>query len=310
MPQHREAINQSDELRGREDHTRSTVLFHNSKEKVISADVLSVSASQQDAIMHFLAGLIPAQADWLVSFQHISEFSITKWTEIQTRFTIKVNAKWKEMPQRGDPDWTAQLSSKRILRVWGFETYIDKALIYILQRSSEATDFSSSSSVGSGWDKYPDECDSPVLHRTKRVESSRRYQVLRNSFRIISNVISSSSPLLLLLLIYYSLSSLFTSFLHSSSSTPLRHYTCTQDCADEYDDEEDEEDGDHIVRHSRDPRDRKVHRGQFAFQDRESGMFFQAFEPDFKAFLWQNFGARIAQVEPSSSRAGNFTTLH
>lgn len=107
-----------------------------------------------------------------------------------------------------------------------------------------------------------------------------------------------------------------TPFLHMSPFPPLCPFShsfhalpLSQDCNDEYDEEEDEE-GEHIARHSRDPRDRKVHRGQFAFQDRESGMFFQAFEPDFKAFLWQNFGARIAQVEASNSRAGDFTALH
>lgn len=177
MPQHREAINQSDELRGREDRTRSTVLFHNSKEKVISADVLSVSAHQQDAIMQFLSDLVPAQADWLVSFQYIADYTIAKWTDIQTKFTIKVNAKWKEMPQRGDPDWNAQLHSKRILRVWGFDSYIDKALTHILQKPCEPADFSTNSSVGNVWDKYPTEGDSPVLLRARKVESSRRYQV-------------------------------------------------------------------------------------------------------------------------------------
>ena len=46
----------------------------------------------------------------------------------------------------------------------------------------------------------------------------------------------------------------------------------------------------------------RTFRGQFAFQDRESGMFFQAFESGFKTYLWQTYEARIALAEAPSGR--------
>ena len=91
LPQHREAINQSDELRGVEDLTRSTVLYHNNKEKVISADVLSVNTTQQAEMMTYLSSLKPTQVDWTVPYQYISEYDIQRWNEIQKRFAIRVN---------------------------------------------------------------------------------------------------------------------------------------------------------------------------------------------------------------------------
>lgn len=131
LPQHREAINQSDELRGVEDLTRSTVLYHNNKEKVISADVLSVSTSQQADMMTYLSSLKPTQVDWTIPYQHISDYDIQRWNEIQKKFAIRVNAKWKEMPHRADPDWAMQQRTKKELRVWAFNNFADIALQYI-----------------------------------------------------------------------------------------------------------------------------------------------------------------------------------
>ena len=131
MPQHREAINQSDELKGVEDLTRSTVLYHNNKEKVISADVLSVNSTQQAEMMSYLSSLKPTQVDWTIPYQYISDYDIQRWNEIQKRFAIRVNAKWKEMPHRADPDWAMQQRTKKELRVWAFNNFAEKALRYI-----------------------------------------------------------------------------------------------------------------------------------------------------------------------------------
>jgi hypothetical protein len=108
-----------------EDLTRSTVLYHNNKEKVISADVLSVNTTQQADMMTYLSSLKPTQVDWTVPYQYISDYDIQRWNEIQKKFAIRVNAKWKEMPHRADPDWAMQQRTKKELRVWAtrYQTY-------------------------------------------------------------------------------------------------------------------------------------------------------------------------------------------
>jgi hypothetical protein len=114
-----------------EDLTRSTVLYHNNKEKVISADVLSVNTAQQADMMTYLSSLKPTQVEWTVPYQYISDYDIQRWNEIQKKFAIRVNAKWKEMPHRADPDWAMQQRTKKELRVWAFNNFADKALQYI-----------------------------------------------------------------------------------------------------------------------------------------------------------------------------------
>lgn len=48
----------------------------------------------------------------------------------------------------------------------------------------------------------------------------------------------------------------------------------------------------------------KKFRCQFAFHDRESGMFYTAFEAEFQAYLWQTYGARIAIMETNANWSG------
>lgn len=48
----------------------------------------------------------------------------------------------------------------------------------------------------------------------------------------------------------------------------------------------------------------KKFRCQFAFHDRESGMFYTAFEAEFQAYLWQAYGARIAIMETNANWSG------
>lgn len=78
-------------------------------------------------MMAYLQGLQPTQVDWSIPYQYISEYNTKKWAEIKVMFALKFNAKWKEMPQKGDVDWLYQLSSKIMLRVWGFDTHIERA---------------------------------------------------------------------------------------------------------------------------------------------------------------------------------------
>ena len=49
---------------------------------------------------------------------------------------------------------------------------------------------------------------------------------------------------------------------------------------------------------------RKKFRCQFAFHDRESGMFYTAFESEFQAYLWQTYGARISVMETNANWSG------
>ena len=127
----------------------------------------------------YLSGLKPTQVDWSIPYQYISEYNIQKWSEIQSKFAIKVNAKWKEMPQRGDADWLFQQSSKKVLRVWGFNSHIESALNQILATTSHGgtTDSSTNSSVSSAWDKYSLDGDYSRTGKGRKVETWRHSQV-------------------------------------------------------------------------------------------------------------------------------------
>jgi hypothetical protein len=123
----------------------------------------------------YLSGLKPTQVDWSIPYQYISEYNIQKWSEIQSKFAIKVNAKWKEMPQRGDVDWLFQQSSKKVLRVWGFNSHIESALNQILASRSHGgtTDSSTNSSVSSGGEKYSLDGEYSRGTRARKVETWR-----------------------------------------------------------------------------------------------------------------------------------------
>jgi hypothetical protein len=127
----------------------------------------------------YLSGLKPTQVDWSIPYQYISEYNIQKWSEIQSKFAIKVNAKWKEMPQRGDVDWLFQQSSKKVLRVWGFNSHIESALNQILAARSHGgtTDSSTNSSVSSGGEKYSLDGEYSRGGRARKVETWRQSQV-------------------------------------------------------------------------------------------------------------------------------------
>lgn len=127
----------------------------------------------------YLSGLTPTQVDWSIPYQYISEYTIQKWSEIQSKFAIKVNAKWKEMPQKGDADWLFQQSSKKALRVWGFNSHIESALSLILAARSHGgtTDSSTNSSVSSGGDKYSLDGDYLRAGRGRKVDTWRQSQV-------------------------------------------------------------------------------------------------------------------------------------
>lgn len=79
-----------------------------------------------------------------------------------------------------------------------------------------------------------------------------------------------------------------------------------QDGGDEDDDECEEDSEAFSQRVDAQDRDRQPYKGQFAFQDRESGVFYQAFEQDFQAYLWQTYRARVTHIDIVNSRSGIF----
>ena len=422
LPQHREAINLSEILKRKEEITKSTVLFHNSREKVISADVTSISKQSQIIMINFLQKLSPYYVEWLIPYKYISKYSKNDWNDIQSKYAIKINAKWKEMPQREDLEWSAHQNLKKCLKIWGFEPYVSKALIFVLTQNSDGSNskidkYININNINSKVDNDSDHIDNnsnstsvltdelisyirtqcgtivmpkelrrdkdkkdykkerdivplpstPLRDQKNDIDNINNINDMNNinnrngdmhssknvscSFPLPSSFSSSSTP--------SSSSSCSSSFasspscsLPSSFSTP-NMYLSSSLAAAAYDDnningDDDDNDNDgfdyddmknqtkdngknnHIHNEnenvkmkekgkerklgenvdysssssvqSSNSKDQKTFRGQFAFQDRESGMFFQIFESEFRSYLSQTFGVKVTIPEAPVSR--------
>ena len=133
-PQHREAINESDALRDILNKTKSAVLFHESKDKVISADVVGLTEHDQITVRLFLEALIPRQAEWNVPQESISDYTASSWIEIRRIFAIKLDIKGGD--KRGVKGINGGQKNSKALKVWGFEPAMEKALKFILTPSA------------------------------------------------------------------------------------------------------------------------------------------------------------------------------
>ena len=129
-PQHREAINESDALRDILKKTKSAVLFHESKDKVISADVVGLTQEDQITVRLFLEALIPRQAEWNVPQDSISDFTASSWTDVRRIFAIKLDVKGGD--KRAIRGISGGPKNSKSLKVWGFEPAMEKALKFIL----------------------------------------------------------------------------------------------------------------------------------------------------------------------------------
>lgn len=148
-PQHREAINESDALRDILNRTKSAVLFHESKDKVISADVVGLTKEDQTTVRLFLEALIPRQAEWNVPQDSISDFTASSWTDVRRIFAIKLDVKGGD--KRAIRGINGGQKNFKSLKVWGFEPAMEKALKFILTPATrkEANPYIQKSLMGS-----------------------------------------------------------------------------------------------------------------------------------------------------------------
>jgi hypothetical protein len=125
LPHHREAIHESNILEEASHQSKTTVLFHNSKDRVVSADICSLTGTGQKAMLKFLEHLTPRQAEWLVPNECISEYTTKEWAHLRWKYAIRIDNKG------GDTTYKDAIFSKRNLKVWGFELYMEKAKAHI-----------------------------------------------------------------------------------------------------------------------------------------------------------------------------------
>jgi hypothetical protein len=116
---HREAISESDALLSMQKETKSSVLFHNSKERVVYADVVALTGQQQQSMVKYLEKQIPRQGEWSVLYDRISAYDDSDWAAIKHKFAVKLDMRAVGGSPRG--------KNANSLKAWGFSD-LDKAV--------------------------------------------------------------------------------------------------------------------------------------------------------------------------------------
>ena len=353
LPQHREAINQSEILTYVEKLTESTVLFHNSREKIISADIISISTELRAKMMSFLDNLQPCHMEWMIPYQYISNNLVTDWNDIQCKYAIKINAKWKEMPQKNDNDWTAHQNVKKCLKIWGFEPYISKALLHILTKKRDLSTIDESHMIMNN-ENMPNvltkeilsylrmQYGTTVIQKELRRESIGKREVFPSTPPFHGEYNENKDN-------HNDNQVLFTTTLHSNffaTQSPAaaaydnnndnnyykNNYNNNIDSSNDDDDDKYDENSKfrYITPYKREDRNRerekelrsdtgveppspsassassasshssggwRTFRKQFAFQDRESGLFFQAFESEFRKYISEMYSVEAFIID-------------
>ena len=136
-PQHREALNESNMLREVLNRTKSAVLFHESEDRIISADVVALTVEDRKVVFIFLAALNPQQTIWSVPQLCVSDYTIADWGELRRTFAVKLDVKGSEKrTMKGLPN---NQKSTKSLKVWGFEPTMNEALKFILATAPAAS---------------------------------------------------------------------------------------------------------------------------------------------------------------------------
>ena len=174
-PQHREALNESNMLKDLLNKTKATVLFHESKDKVISADVVALTIGDRKIAFKFLAALIPRQAEWSVPADCVTEYTTADWVELRRNYAVKLDIKggYKKIVKGLS---TSQKGTKS-LKVWGFEPSMDLALKYILAAtaasSRQCLHFSRSAGYESSKNLSTDQMNSRIVKNSPGLFSDR-----------------------------------------------------------------------------------------------------------------------------------------
>ena len=136
-PQHREALNESNMLREVLNKTKAAVLFHESADRIISADVVALTVEDRKVVFVFLAALVPQQTIWSVPQNCVSDYTIAEWGELRKTFAVKLDVKGSE--KRSLKGLSNSQKSTKSLKVWGFEPAMNEALKFILATAPAAS---------------------------------------------------------------------------------------------------------------------------------------------------------------------------
>ena len=309
--------------------------------------MISLSTESRAKMMNFLDNLQPCHNEWMIPYQHISNNLVTDWSDIQYKYAIKINAKWKEMPQKNDIDWIAQQNVKKCLKIWGFDPYISKALLHILTKKTDLDTIDDSHMIMNN-DNMPTILTKDVLsylrlqYGSTVIQKDLRRELISKREVILSNNYNDN---------LHGMPNTFTSTFHSklfSSQSPTaaaydnnndnifykNNYNNNINSSNDDDDDKYDENSNfhYLAPDKREERNRLMEkelradpgleppspsgssgssassnsskgsrtvRKQFAFQDRESGLFFQAFESEFRKYLSVMYGVQFSTVESS-----------
>lgn len=270
-PQHREAINESEALSNLLNTTKSAVLFHESKDRIISADVVGLTEPHQRTVRLFLEALIPRHAEWVVPHDCVSEYSSSNWIELRRKFAIKLDVKGGEKKiVRGT---SSNSKGTKSLKVWGFEPSMDLALRYILGQIA-----------GSISASVPQSYLVAALTATG-IGSGRRVV----STRIAPEPLGSR--------------------IMKASIGAYRNKG--PDDLDVHEDSRNNNSSDVIGSSARDKdKDKSMIQGYYVFLDREAGMLYQAFEMEFQAYISQAFKVSVKYSQSTVSESGTFEAIN
>jgi hypothetical protein len=258
-PQHREAINESEALRDLLSRTKSAVLFHESKDRVISADVVGLTDQHMKSVRIFLEALIPRQGEWIVPQDCVSDYTAANWIDVRRKFAIKLDVKSGD--KRIGRGLSGSQKGTKSLKVWGFEPSMEKALRHILSTNVEAAPSSllgSSTAVDVSLTKTSSgrSPDVPVSRSVKLSSISSRDQDEDNHDDVQFDI---------------------------ESNIKFRNSVDSARCAGNQ---------------------RMPFNGHYVFLDREAGMLYQAFEPEFQAFLFQSYNVTVKSSHSTNAESG------
>ena len=258
-PQHREALNESNLLKELLSKTKAAVLFHESEDRVISADVVALTKDHLKTVFLFLAALIPRQAVWSVPQSCIAAYTAPDWVELRRNYAVKLDLKGAD--KRIVKGASNSQKGIKFLKVWGFEPSMDKALKFIMTTPPSSVIQQQNSGVGS----------SPP-----------------NRKRIVTESQDGRPSL--------------------SGRRDSRDFDAGNRSNDSFNTDNSRYGNDRNEEWNTSTKDRKSFNGHFIFLDREAGMFYQAFEKHFQAFLSQSF--RIEMKDSDATMSEMPQTVH
>jgi hypothetical protein len=229
----------------------------------------------------FLKNLIPQRLEWPIPCSLISKLSLSQLLELRWKFALKLNTKKNPTRKSTHHSILSPVNSdKNINIVWGFQGYLDQALLWMKGGGIDGV------KVGSdGWINGVNGVNGV---KGVKVDDKRLLGVKDKGSRSEGQKSSESDRD------------------YSTISDDSNNSNDNNDIDDDNNDiDDDEDDGEILYKGKEDPsRGKKVYMDSFIFMDREVGMFYTTYETEFQKFLSQTYNVKIKKVEEVDSGAG------